>query len=227
MTRDTHEHALNTIRTHLLKIGLVANIFEWYEFVIYAYMVGVIGQLFFHSEDPISRLIQTFAVFSIGYLARPLGSLFFGAMGDRVGRGSPIKITLVMMAVPTALIGLLPTYHDIGWTAPALLFALRLIQGFAMGGALPGTACYIFEAAPADRKSILCNVVVVSVALGSLLATLVVFLLFQYFDRTTILAWAWRIPFLLSIPLTVAIGYIRREIRDFPLPQQNRAYMNR
>src|SRR5260363_194931 len=102
-------------------------------------MADVIGQLFFHSEDPIHRLIQAFAAFAIDYLARPLGSFFFGAIGDRVGRGAQIKIMLVAMAVPVALIGLLPTYQNIGGIAPLSLLALRLTQEFALGGELPET----------------------------------------------------------------------------------------
>ncbi len=129
-----------------------------------------------------------------------------------MGRSRPLKIALMMMAIPTALIGLLPTYQDIGWLAPALLLVLRLIQGFAMGGELTISGCYIFEAAPDDRKSILCSIVAVSPILGILFAALVVFLLFWVFDHQIILAWAWRIPFALSVLLTVGIWIIRRNI---------------
>lgn len=93
---------------NLLKIGLVANIFEWYEFSIYAYLANIISPLFF-ADDSTGGLIKVFAVFAMGYVVRPLGSLFFGILGDRAGRGPPLKIALLMMAIPTALIGLLPT----------------------------------------------------------------------------------------------------------------------
>ncbi len=198
--------------SNLLKIGLVANIFEWYEFVIYAYLADYIGQVFFNASDPISGLIKTFSLFAIGYLARPLGSFFFGVMGDRVGRGRPLKIALMMMSIPTALIGLLPTYWEIGSLAPTLLLALRFIQGFAMGGELTISGCYIFESAPDHRKSILCSIVAVSPILGILFAAFVAFLLFSVLDHPIILAWAWRIPFVLSILLTIGIGFIRRGI---------------
>lgn len=198
--------------SNLLKIGLVANIFEWYEFVIYAYLADIIGQVFFNASDSVSGLIRTFSVFAIGYLARPLGSFFFGIIGDRVGRGRSLKISLLLMAVPTVLIGLLPTYQNIGLLAPALLLALRLIQGFAMGGELTMSGCYIFEAAPDDRKSVLCSMVAVSPILGILLAALVSSLLFLVFDHKMILEWAWRIPFFLSILLTIGICIIRRGI---------------
>ncbi len=128
-------------------------------------------------------------------------------MGDRKGSSQPLKVVLMLMAIPTALIGFLPTDQDIGTLAPVLLITLRLLQGFAVGGEYPTNACYIFESSPDDRKSILCSVVAASTALGMLLASLVAFLLFQYFDRATILAWAWRIPFILSIPLTAVCLY--------------------
>lgn len=206
---------------NLLKIGLVANVFEWYEFIVYVYLADVIGQIFFNTNDPISRLIQVFSIFSIGYFARPFGSLIFGMLGDWKGRAQPLKVVLMVMAVPTALIGFLPTHQDIGALAPILLISLRLIQGFAAGGEYPISACYIFEASPINQKSVLCSVVAVGTVLGMLLASLVSFLLFQCFNYTTILAWAWRIPFILSIPLTISIAYIRFGIKEFPLKQKN------
>ncbi|CCD29215.1 putative Major facilitator family transporter [Candidatus Glomeribacter gigasporarum BEG34] len=208
---------MNTTRD-LLKIGLVANLFEWYEFGIYGYLAGIVGQIFFSPGDSISSLIQGFAVFAIGYLARLLGSIFFGFAGDWAGRGRALKISLIMMAAPTVLIGFLPTYNTVGVLAPVLLLVLRLVQGFAMGGELPLNGCYVFEASPAHHRSVLCSMVMVSIALGMLLASLVANLLFWYFDRETIVQWAWRLPFLLSIPLTFFIIAMRRAIHDFPVP---------
>ncbi len=209
---------------HLLKVAAVANIFEWYEFIVYAYLADVIGQIFFREADTIRGLIQALTVFAIGYLARPLGSLFFGMMGDRLGRGHSLRTTLMMSAIPTVFIGLLPTYQNIGLFAPFLLLILRLVQGFAMGAELPVNGCYVFEAAPNARsKSILCSAVMASMDLGTLLASLIVFVLFKCFDHQTILAWAWRIPFLLSLPLVVGISAIRRTINDFPVLKQDRS----
>lgn len=211
---------------NLLKIGLVANTFEFYEFAIYIYWAEVIGRLFFSTADSISGTLQAFSIFAIGYLARPLGGLFFGIIGDRFGRGRPLRLSLMMMAVPTVLIGLLPTYHEIGVLAPSLLLACRLVQGFAMGGELTANGCYLFEAAPAHQKSVLCSLVMVSLVVGTLLASGVTFLLVSYFDQQTIVQWAWRLPFLLSIPLTIFIGYMRRNIEDRPVPQSNYSNFN-
>ncbi len=208
---------------HLLKIGLVANVFEWYEFTVYAYLADIIGQLFFGTENSGGRLIKVFGIFAIGYLARPLGSLFFGVIGDRVGRSMPLKMSLMMMAVPTVLIGCLPTYHSIGLLAPILLLILRCIQGVAMGAELPLNGCYLFEASSANHKSILCSIATASMNIGVLLASLAAFLLFSVFDRQTVLAWAWRIPFLFGLPMTVAISIMRHAIREPPLQFKDRS----
>src|SRR5260364_72755 len=189
---------------HLLKIGLVANIFEWYEFTVYAYLADVIGSLFFSAENSGGKLIQVFAIFAVGYFARPLGSLFFG-----------------MMAVPTVLIGCLPTYQHIGLLAPILLLILRCIQGFAMGGELPLNGCYLFEASSDNSKSLLCSIATTSMNIGVLFASFTAFLLFSVFDRHTILAWAWRLPFLLGLPMTVAINNMRYAIREPPLKSKS------
>lgn len=218
------KNSMSAVSTrNLLKISLTANIFEWYDFIIYAYLADVMGQIFFNAADSISGLIRSFAVFAIGYCARPLGSLFFGILGDRIGRATPLKTSLMMMAVPAACIGLLPTYHDIGVWAPVLLLALRVMQGFAAGGELPISACYIFEVSPPVHRSLLCSVVMCSQQLGALLASFVIFILFRYFEHQTVLAWAWRIPFWISIPLTVSIGMMRREIHA-AAPQSNKQF---
>ncbi len=140
-------------------------------------------------------------------------------MGDRIGRATPLKISLLMAAMPTALIGFLPTYHDVGFWAPMLLLTLRLIQGFAMGAEVPVNACYIFEASPDHYKNILCSVIMVGSILGKLLASFIVFLIFRLFDYPSILEWAWRIPFLFSILLTIGIGAIRSTIDNLPMPR--------
>lgn len=207
--------------SNLLKVALVANIFEWYEFTIYAYLADIIAQLFFVVTDPVSGLIKTFAVYATGFLARPFGSLLFGIMGDRVGRRRPLTLSMMIMALPTVFIGLLPTYQDTGLLAPVLLLTLRIIQGFATGGELTVDACYIFEAAPINRRSILCSVVTASSSLGFLLASSVAFLLSSLFDHQTILLWAWRLPFLLSFLMVCGIYIIRRSIHELPMPPRH------
>lgn len=194
----------------LLKIGLFANIIEWYEFLVYMHLSEVISELFFKSTTRIQALIQTFALFAISYLVRPVGSLFFGYFGDKYGTQASLKISLLMMSIPTVLIGLLPTYREIGYFATGLLCGLRLIQGFAAGGEFPVSACYVFETAPPRTRSFLCGVVSNSSMIGSLLGSMAASSLFLCFTSDTLLAWAWRIPFLLGLPLTFWIVSIRK-----------------
>lgn len=136
---------MDTHTRKLLRIGVVANIFEWYEFTIFGFLAPLLGELFFKSTRPIISLIQSFSVFSLSYVARPLGSLFFGLMGDRIGRVASVRLSLILMSVPTFLIGLVPTYDQVGILAITSLVILRLIQGFAAGGELPGIALCFFS----------------------------------------------------------------------------------
>jgi MFS transporter, MHS family, proline/betaine transporter len=200
--------------TTLLKIGLLANTFEWYEFSVFSFLSIIIGRLFFKSDLPIIELLQTFTLFAVSYLVRPLGSIFFGILGDQRGRRYVLRLSLILMTVPTVLIGCLPTYEQIGITATLTLIILRMIQGFAMGGELPATACYVFEAANPRQRSILCSAVGAAPKIGMLLGALANYLVINFFDEGTLLAWGWRIPFLIGIPLTLFIAYVRQEIQE-------------
>jgi MHS family proline/betaine transporter-like MFS transporter len=193
---------------------MIANVFEWYEFSIFGFLASFIGKLFFKADHPIIELINAYSVFALSFIARPLGGVFFGMMGDRIGRSASLRLSLILMSVPTILIGLMPTYYQVGMIASVSLLTLRLIQGFAAGGELPTTACYVFEASPTGNRSLLCSVIAISPKLGMLLASLVSFLLVYCFDEQTLLDGAWRIPFLLGIPLTFCIIYLRQSIQE-------------
>jgi len=206
---------------HLLKIGLLASTLEWYEFSVYGFLAGTLGQLFFKSTSKTVALIQAFALFALSYLARPLGSLFFGLIGNRIGRNQVLKISLLLMSIPTVLIGCLPTYEQMGSLATLALLCLRLIQGFATGGELPASACYVFEESlPDSNKSLLCSSAAVGPLIGLLFGSLATSLLSFYFTQETLLAWAWRLPFWFGIPLTFVIAYLRRAIPQMPSPQR-------
>lgn len=210
--------SLKTIpASSLIKIGFVANVLEWFEFVTYNFLVAIMGINFLPEQNPIISVIQAYFLFAITYLARPLGSFFYGYLGDTVGRGYALKGSLLTMAIPTALIGLLPTYHQVGWIATISLVALRLIQGFATGGELPISACYVFENAPIRWRSFLCSTVSAGSSIGILLSSTVVTLLFRYFTESEIIQWAWRIPYLLSIPMAIWIFYVRSAIDQVPV----------
>lgn len=197
----------------LLKIGLIANLFEWYEFSIYGYLAAILGRLFFEPpQSSIHSLIQVFGIFTASYLIRPIGSLFFGVIGDRMGRSYSLRLSLLIMSVPTVLIGMLPVYSEIGGIATACLLSLRLVQGFAAGGERPVLGCYIFENAQPSRRGFLCSTVIVSTSIGMLSGSLVFNVLGWCFTEAVILEWAWRIPFLLGFPITLYIFYARQKL---------------
>jgi len=200
---------------HLINIALFAGIFEWYEFSIFGLMAGIISQLFFvHSTNTIQNDLSVYLIFALSYFVRPLGGLFFGRMGDRFNPGKALKLSLMTMAIPTIIIGLLPTYNQIGIWSTAALCLLRLIQGFGVGGEFPNSISYILNTSPTRYKTFLGTLTCASTALGILLGAIIHFGLRSFFDEATILRWAWRIPFLLSIPLTGFIAWVRRSIDD-------------
>jgi MFS transporter, MHS family, proline/betaine transporter len=198
----------------LLKLGLFANIIEWYEFSIYGYLSGVIGKLFFEETSAFLALINGFTLFATRFLARPIGSVFFGYFADSRGQRASLRLSLMLMAIPTCLIGLLPTYQTLGYWATATLLVLGLIQGFAAGGEFPVSACYVFENSPPQHRSLLCCAVILGNVMGFLSGATVAASLFSFFNHSTIEAWAWRIPFLLGIPLTFIIAKIRQAIPE-------------
>lgn len=128
--------------------GAWGNILEWYDFSVYGAFAVVIGQLFFPTDNPVTALLSGFAVFAVGYIMRPLGGAFFGLLGDRVGRKRALILSVGLMTIPTMLVGLLPTYDQIGILAPILLVVLRLIQGLAVGGEFSTSITFLGEQAP-------------------------------------------------------------------------------
>lgn len=195
----------------IMLIGFFANVAEWYDFSIYAFLAASIGQLFFNSSSPKLALIKTFFIFTASYLIRPIGSFFWGYFGDCYGRKVVLKWSLMLMAVPTIVIGLLPAYSTYSL---ACLIILRLIQGFAAGGELPITACYIYEISPQDKKNFFCSIVAVSPIIGVLSGSITAFLIYHFFTSQEVLQYAWRIPFLFGIVILFLVLYIRRNIEE-------------
>jgi len=131
--------------------GFSGNVLEWYDFTVYGFFATVIGAQFFPHQDKIVQLISAFGVFAAGYLMRPIGGVIFGHIGDRQGRKKALTISVILMAIPTTLVGLLPTYENIGWVAALLLVILRLLQGLSVGGEFTGSISFLVERAPQGR----------------------------------------------------------------------------
>lgn len=202
-------------RTLLAVLG--GNSLEWYDFMVYAGLAPIISKAFFPQADTRTALILTFGVFAVGYLSRPLGGLLIGYLGDRLGRRQALILSISLMAVPTAAVGFLPTYSDIGIAAPLLLLALRLLQGFAVGGEFPSAMSYLAEIAPRNRRGFVGSFAMVGVLVGLLLANIVTLGINTILTPAEMVAWGWRLPFVFALVLAVLVLYMRLGLTETPI----------
>jgi MFS transporter, MHS family, proline/betaine transporter len=195
--------------------GMIGNALEWYDYALYAQFVVIISEHFFPNSE--IKEILTLAVFAAGFVIRPLGGIFFGLLGDRLGRRPALVIGILTMAIPTAGIGLLPSYHTIGVAAPIILTIIRLIQGFSLGGEFSGCIAYIVEHAPMKHRGLAGSASFVSMCAGMLLGLGTANLFMHYMDYKMLFAWGWRIPFIAGLFIGLIGIYIRRNLSESPL----------
>lgn len=196
--------------------GGVGTLIEYYDFAVYGFLAVVIAPLFFPSTNPAVSILATLAVFGVAYVARPLGGIFFGRLGDRRGRRSALVITVVCMGIACGILGLLPTYSSAGLLAPILLVIIRLAQGFSAGGEIGGAATYIAESAPPSRRGFFGSFTPIGSTLGFAVAAAVVGLVALTTTDEQMSSWGWRIPFLLALPLAVICLRVRLKLEDSP-----------
>src|SRR5262245_6769922 len=187
---------------------------EWYDFSIYGYFVATIGRHFFPSEDATASLVAAFGVFAAGFLMRPVGALIFGHIGDRIGRQAALVISVLAMAVPTFMIGVLPDHTQIGIAASGLLVVLRLVQGVSVGGENPTSIMFFVEGAAPRRRGWMGSWTFVGNVNGILLGSAVGALTSTFLSAATLEAWGWRIPFLLGLGVGLAGWYLRRRSEE-------------
>jgi MFS transporter, MHS family, shikimate and dehydroshikimate transport protein len=201
----------------VLAATLIGTTVEWYDFFLYGVVAGIVfNKLYFPSTDPAVGTLLAYGTFAVGFISRPLGGLIFGHFGDRIGRKSMLILTLSIMGVATFLIGLVPTFDQIGIAAPILLLLLRIAQGLGLGGEWGGSVLMAFEYAPKERRGLYASVPQIGLAIGLCLAAGVVGLLSGVLSNEDFLAWGWRVAFLVSVVL-VGIGmYIRLNIQETP-----------
>ena len=195
--------------------SFVGAVVDWYDFLLY----GIVAALIFNTEffpkvSPEMGTLAAFGTFGVGFLFRPLGGVVFGHFGDRLGRKRMLVMTVMMMGVSTALIGLLPNFASIGWWAPALLVLLRAIQGFAVGGEWGGAALMAVESAPERKKAFYSSGVQIGYGVGLVLATGIVSILTQTLDDAAFKSWGWRIPFIFSIVLVLIGLWVRTNMEE-------------
>lgn len=208
--------AMQSMRRKALVGVAIGNFVEWYDFAIYAYTAPIIAELFFPTLSPAAALFSTLAIFGVTFLARPLGGLFFGRYGDRVGRRAALSVILLVMGVCTFLIGLLPTYSSIGVLAPILLTVLRLGQGFSGGGESSGGATFLSEYAPEGQRGRWAGLSNSTQTLPFAFTAVLVLVLQNWLGHDAYLEWGWRVPFLVAGPLALVGLYIRLRLEDTP-----------
>ena len=201
----------------------IGNALEWYDFSVFAFFATYIGHSFFIDGDENSTLFKTFLIFAVGFIARPLGALYLGLYGDRVGRKSALVLTIALMAIGTLIIAIAPPIWMIGIGAPILLLVGRLLQGFSAGGEIGGATAFLVESAPKEKQAVYASWLQASMGISNILAALVGVTITSYFTDPEIHEWAWRIPFIIGL-LIVPVGwYIRRnldETEDFKIQQR-------
>jgi MHS family proline/betaine transporter-like MFS transporter len=199
---------------HRIMAGFIGNVVEWYDFALYGYLAGVIAPIFFPEHDPTAGLIATYGIFAAGFVMRPIGAAAFGWFGDRYGRARTMQISVMMMALPTLLLGLLPSYAQAGIIAPALLVLVRLLQGLSVGGEFSSSATYLVETAPDGKRGLVGSWANIGSMAGSLLGVGAAALVTNLFDPETLSAWAWRLPFLGGALLGTTAIWIRHNLHN-------------
>ena len=204
----------------VIAASAVGTMIEWYDFYIFGSLAIVISPLFYPSGNNTLALIAYLSTFAVGFVVRPFGALFFGRIGDLVGRKYAFLVTLLIMGGATALLGFLPTYATIGIAAPIILLLVRVLQGLALGGEYGGAAVYVAEHVPDAKRGFYTSFIQITATLGLFLSLVVVLLVQNSMSREAFGSWGWRIPFVISIFLVGISLYIRLRMKESPIFSQ-------
>lgn len=210
-------HRPDTSIPKVIAASAVGTMIEWYDFYIFGSLATVISPLFYPKGNDTLALIAYLSTFAVGFVVRPFGALFFGRIGDIVGRKYAFLVTLLIMGGATALIGLLPTYATIGMAAPIILLVIRVLQGLALGGEYGGAAVYVAEHVPDGKRGFYTSFIQITATLGLFLSLAVILIVQNTMADTTFRAWGWRVPFLISIGLVLISLYIRLRMQESPI----------
>ena len=194
----------------------LGTVFEWYDFYLYGTLAVIIGRQFFSNLDPGSQTIFSLLAFAAGFIVRPFGAIFFGRLGDMIGRKYTFLVTILIMGLSTFVVGLLPNYGAIGIAAPIILIGLRLLQGLALGGEYGGAATYVAEHAPHGKRGAFTSWIQTTATLGLFLSLLVILGTRTWIGEEAFADWGWRIPFLVSFILLGISVWIRLSMNESP-----------
>lgn len=200
--------------------SFLGNFIEWFDYASYSYFATVIATVFFPSSDKTVALMETFGVFALSFLLRPLGALFWGSYGDKHGRKGALSVSILLMSGASFLIGCLPSYAAIGLAAPAMLLLLRMVQGFSASGEYAGAATFLGEYAPTKRRGLYCSLIPASTAIGLLAGSTLATVMTLHLSGDAMASWGWRVPFLLAGPLGLIAHYMRAKLADSPVYAQ-------
>ena len=203
----------------VITASAVGTMIEWYDFYIFGSLASVISPLFYPSGNDTLALIAYLSTFAVGFVVRPFGALFFGRIGDLVGRKYAFLVTLIIMGGATAVIGVLPTYASIGVAAPAALLLIRILQGLALGGEYGGAAVYVAEHVPDGRRGFYTSFIQITATLGLFVSLAVILIVQNMMTPAAFRSWGWRVPFLISILLVAVSLYIRLRMKESPIFQ--------
>jgi len=222
-TVDAHSDRGGTINPGTIATSALGALFEWYDFFLYGSMAVLLGKLFFPASDATTGFLSSLATFGAGFVVRPFGALLFGRLGDQLGRKPTFLLTILIMGCSTVMVGLLPTYGQIGAAAPTLLVALRLIQGLALGGEYGGAASVVAEHAPPGRRGFATSWIQITTPLGFLLSLVVILSVRLLVGEEAFTAWGWRVPFLASSLLLTVSVLMRLRLEESPAFQHLKA----
>ncbi|MFJ3248592.1 MFS transporter [Streptomyces sp. NPDC088770] len=217
LTKSRHTTVTDPVLVRrAVRAAALGNAMEWFDFGVYSYIAVTLGKVFFPSGNPTTQLLSTFGAFAAAFLVRPLGGMVFGPLGDRVGRQKVLAFTMIMMAVGTFAIGLIPSYATIGVGAPLLLLAARLVQGFSTGGEYAGASTFIAEFAPDKRRGFLGSWLEFGTLAGYIGGAGLVTLMTALLSSDQMTSWGWRIPFLIAGPMGIIGLYLRMRLEETP-----------
>lgn len=196
--------------------GMVGNTLEWYDYALYGHVATIIGALYFPGDNEYVKMISVFGVFAAGFLMRPVGALIFGRLGDKFGRKVALTSSIILMAIATGCLVILPTYAQIGIAAPILLTVIRLVQGISLGGEFSGSMLFVAESAPKKYRTVVASSCLFSACIGILLGSFVSTLFSQLLPEGAFQSWGWRLPFILGVLLGLVGMYIRHSVPESP-----------
>jgi MFS family permease len=217
MSESAANLSTKQLERRVILASSLGTMFEWYDFFLYGTLAALLGKLFFPSDNPTAALLASLATFGAGFGVRPLGAVVFGVLGDRIGRKSTFLVTITLMGLATAMVGILPTYASAGIWAPVMLVALRMLQGLALGGEYGGAAIYVAEHAPTEKRGLHTSWIQASVVVGFLLSLMIVLACQTMLTTEQFHRFGWRIPFLLSLIMLAISLYMRLKLRESPV----------